>query len=178
MLPLFYSLFLLKKIKLSSKIVYRNDIIKMRSRGYMVQSLVLSIICIVWGFALMIQARMEMKQPTKQEDDKEEKFSGRTLYFSNVPLREGEECSLRKQSIFEDMNVIERAECKTAIYWIIRFITKTFSKDAKGFFTEKGKQKLTVAMNNLLSMIACFKKEQVHYYFRTVCKLIKFTLDK
>ncbi len=77
MLPLFYSLFLLKKIKLSSKIVYRNDIIKMRSRGYMVQSLVLSIICIVWGFALMIQARMEMKQPTKQEDDKEEKFSGR-----------------------------------------------------------------------------------------------------
>ena len=178
MLPLFYSLFLLKKIKLSSKIVYRNDIIKMRSRGYMVQSLVLSIICIVWGFALMIQARMEMKQPTKQEDDKEEKFSGRTLYFSNVPLREGEECSLRKQSIFEDMNVIERAECKTAIYWIIRFITKTFSKDAKGFFTEKGKQKLTVAMNNLLSMIACFKKEQVQEDLRTVCKLIKYTLEK
>ncbi len=145
----------------------------------MVQSLVLSIICIVWGIALMIQARIEMEQPTKQkEEDKEDKFSGRTLYFSNVPLREGEECCLRKQSIFEDMNVIERAECKTAIYWMMRFIDKTFLKDAKDFLTEKGKQKLTIMMNNLLSMIACFKKEQVQEDLRTVCKLIKYTLEK
>lgn len=48
----------------------------------------------------------------------------------------------------------------------------------KDFLQKKGKQKLTVAMNNLLSMIACFKKEQVQEDLRTVCKLIKYTLEK
>ena len=119
----------------------------------MFQSLVLSIICIIWGFILIIQARMEMKQsqnPKQKQkaEEKEDKFSGRTLYFSNVPLREMEECCLRKQGIFEDMNVIERAECKTAIYWIIRFIDKIFLEDAKGFFTEEGKKRL-MASNRL-----------------------------
>ncbi len=72
----------------------------------MFQSLVLSIICIIWGFILIIQARMEMKQsqnPKQKQkaEEKEDKFSGRTLYFSNVPLREMEECCLRKQGILK-----------------------------------------------------------------------------
>ena len=151
--------------------------------------LVLSIICIVWGIILIIQARIEMKQSqnpnpntnikSKQKmEEGEEKFSGRTLYFSNVPLREKEECCLRKQSIFEDMNVIERAECKTAIYRIIRFIDKIFLKDEKGFFTEKGKKRLTIVLNNILSMRYCFKKEQVQEDLITVCKLLQYTLEK
>ena len=95
-----------------------------------------------------------------------------------MPLREKEECCLRKQSIFEDMNVIERAECKTAIYRIIRFIDKIFLKDEKGFFTEKGKKRLTIALNNILSMRYCFKKEQVQEDLITVCKLLQYTLEK
>ncbi|NDO45513.1 hypothetical protein [Clostridium sp. MD294] len=149
----------------------------------MFQSLVLSIICIIWGFILIIQARMEMKQsqnPKQKQkvEEKEDKFSGRTLYFSNVPLREMEECCLRKQNIFEEMNVIERVECKTAIYWIIRFIDKIFLEDVKGFFTEEGKKKLNTALNNILSMRPCFKKQQVQEDLTTVCKLIKYTLEK
>lgn len=146
----------------------------------MVQSLVLSIICIIWGLILIVQARLEMKQPKpkQKQEQTEEKFSGRTLYFSNVPLREGEECCARKKGIFEDMNVVERAECKTAIYWIIRFIDKIFLEDAKGFFTEEGKKKLNTALNNILSMRICFKKQQVQDDLTTVCKLLKYTLEK
>lgn len=157
-------------------------IIKILEVGdYMVQSLVLSIICIIWGFILIIQARLEMQEPkaSKQKpEDTDEKFSGRTLYFSNVPLREMEECCVRKKNIFEDMNVVERAECKTAIYWIIRFIDKVFSEDAKGFFTEENKKRLNTALNNLLSMRICFKKQQVQDDLTTVCKLFKYTLEK
>ncbi len=76
------------------------------------------------------------------------------------------------------MNVIERAECKTAIYRIIRFIDKIFLKDEKGFFTEKGKKRLTIALNNILSMRYCFKKEQVQEDLITVCKLLQYTLEK
>ncbi len=151
----------------------------------MFQSLILSIICIIGGIFLIIRAKVEFnrsKNITPEEREKqrqkEEKFSGRTLYFSNVALREKQECYLRKKGIFEDMNTIERAECKTAIYWILRYIDEIFLEDTKNFFTQQGKRRLHIALNNLLSMIACFRKEQIQEDLTTVCKLFQYALEK
>ena len=42
---------------------------------------------------------------------KEEKFSGRTLYFSNVALREKQECYLRKKGIFASYHKHDLRHC-------------------------------------------------------------------
>ncbi len=151
----------------------------------MFQSLILSIICIIVGFFLIIRAKIEFNRfenMTPQEKEKqrqqEERFSGRTLYFSNVALRERQECYLRKKGIFEDMSIVERAECKTAIYWILRYIDEIFLENTSLFFTQEGKRRLSIALHNLLSMTDCFKREQVQQDLTTVCKLFQYALEK
>ncbi len=58
----------------------------------MVRWLVLSIICIVWGIILIIQARIEMKQSQNPNTNTNVKLKQKVEEgdFSNVPLREKE----------------------------------------------------------------------------------------